>query len=489
MSFIRSKWLFLILLILAMQIVLRLPFMAEPLNLDKATYVQISSRMSQGELLYRDMVDVKPPGLFYIFMLIGKDPFQMRLLTALYGMLTTLCLFFLGRKLFGERFGLIAALLYAVFSGGVFIEGTQSSPETFMVMPLVLGLLSFASGSFFLAGIFSGLAVIIKQTAAFNFIALLGVLIFTRKGWAGVKLIAGVLIFPLVLVVYFSFKGTLAEFINAIFFYSLGMVKPSAISFLIKTALLFIFESSVLWVLALAGTVYLIRRERDEKTWLLLVWSLFSVIAVYAAGYALGHYYIQLIPALCLLAAVAVFHWNELITARSTKVLFIIFLAALGLFIIANEYEFYTVYSPDQIAFERYGTPINGIARQIGLKIRERTKPGDLVYGISSVVVYSGRSSLTKYYLTVRGGRTEVWFLGKLIYGHDFGIQRDTALVKKVDEDFYRNLSDPRTKYWAVNLKDNYAPEDIKARLREYGYVLDQELSDVRDAILVFKRI
>lgn len=367
-----------------------------------------------------------------------------------------------------------------------------------MVLPLILALLSFVSGSFFLAGLFSGLAVIIKQTAAFNFLALVALTPFIplSQGERGrgkarkmIWLVLGFLFFPALSILYFWSKGALTDFMNAIFFYSLGMVKPSLISFLVKTALLFVFESSVLWVLAIAGGIFIIRKIKDEKLWVLLIWSIFSLVGVYAVGYALGHYYVQVIPALCLLGGVALSNWNELIASRSSKILFALFLVALGLFIIANEYEFYTVYGPDRIALERYGTPINGIARQIGMKIRERTRPGDLVYGISSAVVYSGRSSLTKYYLTVRGGRTEVWFLGRLVYRHDFGIQRDPELVKKVDEDFYRNLSDPRTRYWAVNLKDNYAPADIEARIEQYGYAPDRELSDVKDAILVFKRL
>lgn len=69
----KRVWLIL-LLILLFQFVLRIPFLSEPLNLDEATYWQIADRMSHGELLYRDLVDVKPPGLYYIFMLIGKDP-------------------------------------------------------------------------------------------------------------------------------------------------------------------------------------------------------------------------------------------------------------------------------------------------------------------------------------------------------------------------------------------------------------------------------
>lgn len=472
-------------LILALQLVLRLPFLQEPLNPDEATYWQIAGRMSQGELLYRDLIDVKPPGIFYIFQLIGQEPFTLRLITALYSLLATLALFLAGRRLLGDRAGLWAALLFAVFSGGVFIEGTQANPETFMALPLVLSLAGFLAGNFLLAGLLAGAAIMIKQTAAFSVLALLLVLL-VRQQWRPVlAFLAGSLVLPGCLLVYYLYNGALAELFRAVFVYSAGMVKPSLVNFLVKTGLLFLLENSVLWLLAIVGVIYIIKYKlKDEKLQLLLAWSLFSLLGVYAAGYALGHYYIQLIPALCLLGGVGLARWRDLNISR----IFILMIAAFALFTFVNEYEFYLKYGPDEIATQRYGTPLNAVARRIGLRLKARTTPADRVFGISSAVVYSGRSSLTKYYLTVRGGRSEIWFLGRRVFYHDFGIERDPRLVRLVDEDFYRNLSDPRTKYWAVNLKDNYSPADLKARLQRYGYELDRELSDLTDDIIVFRR-
>jgi 4-amino-4-deoxy-L-arabinose transferase-like glycosyltransferase len=401
----KRAWLLLI-LILVMQVVLRLPFLGEPLNQDEATYAQIANRIAQGEVLYRDLVDVKPPGVFYLFLLLGQNAARIRYFTLIFSLLLTLSVFRLGRQLLDDRLGLTAASLYAVFSGGVFIEGTQATPENFMLLPLLLALSVFIVGAerekggswwLFLAGFLSRLAVLVKQPAAFNLVALgLLLLVIDRQRRRPAALAAGrvlalaggAVLGPLLVVAYFWSQGALADFINANFFYSLGMARPALLNFIVKTVLLMLFENSVIWVLAAAGGYLIIRRYRTEKLATLLTWALFSVLGVYAAGFALGHYYIQVIPGLCLLAAFAILNWPALGLSRSAGRLFLILLAVLGLFIISSQYEFYLVYGPDRISAERYGNDGNSVARDIGLKLAARTAPGDRVYGISSTVFY-----------------------------------------------------------------------------------------------------
>lgn len=488
----KKTWLFLG-LVLLLQFALHLPFLGEPLSQDEATYAQIGARIAHGELLYRDVVDVKPPGLFLIAQLLGRNVRLIRLETALYSLLLTILVFAIGRQAAGDALGLAAALLFAVFSGGVFVEGTMVTAELYMLLPLLLALASFLAGWLFWAGIFSGLALLIKQPAAFNLLALGVALLLAgwrdRASWRKLGLLmAGSLVFPLLTLAYFWSRGALADFINANFFYSLGMVKPNLPNFLVKTFLMMLFENSVLWALALAGAWLIWKKFRTERTALLLIWGAFSLLGVYAAGFSLGRYYLHLIPGLCLLGGVVIANWRTTGWPRSTSRPFLLLLAVLSFFIIISEYDFYLTYNPDQISAQRYGAGYNSAARDIGLKIRARTGPGDRVYGLASAVFYSGRPSPAKYYLTVRGGRTEIKFLGRLIYAHDFNVRRGPALERLVDEDIYRALADKRTRYFVVYLKDYYAPPDIWRKAEEYGYVLDGELSDKQNSIIVMKR-
>jgi 4-amino-4-deoxy-L-arabinose transferase-like glycosyltransferase len=464
--------------ILLLQVGLRLPFLAEPLSLDEATYGQIARRMAQGEQLYRDLVDVKPPAVFLIFQALGSDPEKIRLVTAGCGALVALLLFLLGRQLFNDRVGLAAAALYALFGGGVFIEGTQANPENFMLLPLLAALSCTLAGGWWLlaAGLFSGLAIMVKQTAAFNLAALLLFVLF-KKEWKGsAMLVLGSLVVPLLCLAYYR-TGLVA----ALFYYSAGMVKLSLINPLIKTVFLFLFENGPLWVLAAVGLVYIWRQPREERSNLLLLWSVGSAVGCYLAGYALGHYFIQLVPALCLWGAIA------LVKVRFDR-LAIILLGIFSLFIVANQAEFYLVYSPEQIVLERGGSPAGPAGRRIGETIARQSQPGEAVFGLATAVFYSGRNSPNKYFIAVRGGQSELRIAGRLIYSHNFGIKRDPRLQALIDQDFFRSLSDPRTRYYVVDLKDNYSPPGTNGWLKKCGYILDPGLSDLPAAIFVFRR-
>ncbi|MDD5382383.1 MAG: glycosyltransferase family 39 protein, partial [Candidatus Margulisbacteria bacterium] len=449
----------------------------------------VASHLSQGEELYRDLVDNKPPVIFYVYSLIfkcfGESEAALRLFTAFFSLLTTFFIFLIGKELSDERLGVVSALLYAIFSGGMFVEGTGSNTEIFMALPLVLGLYCYLREKPFLAGLFSGLAVMIKPVALFNYLVLLA---GGRAKW--VKLVSGFLIVPLAFMVYFWLKGALAGFINCNLYYSLGMVNPNIVYFLIRTGYVFLFENSVLWILAGLGAILIMVKLKEPRSRILLWWTVFSLFGVFSAGYAFGHYYIQAMPGLCLLGGIAVVRWKEFGFSKPITMSLWAIIAAFALFIIANQYPFYLFYNGDQISVERYGTPANVMARDIGLKIKARTKPDDRIFtkSLYSAMFYSGRDSLSRYYLTVRGGSGEVYFLGKKMYSHGFGIRRSAELLQAIETDFNLALADIRTKYFIIYLKDYYAPPDLARKLVSYGYQPDRELSYPKEGVLVFKR-
>lgn len=487
----KRTWLIL-LLIMALQLLLRLPFIAEPLSQDEGIYSCVAARLAHGDVLYRDLIDNKPPGIFYlyrsVYQLFGWSAPALRWFTAFFGLLSTLAVFLLGRRCRDERAGLLAALFFAVFSGGVFVEGAGSNTEVYMVLPLLLALLAFFSGALFWAGLLSGLALLFKPVAVFPLLVLLGFACWSggKPGWRRPALfLAGSAGLPLLTLLYFWSQGAGEGFINCNLFYSLGMVNPRLGYFLFKTVYLMLFENSVLWLLAALG-LCLAFKERL----LLAAWTLAALAGAFAAGYSFGHYYLPLIPGLSLLAGIAVAGWPELKIARRGRAAFGVLLAALTLLIVASQYEFYTVYSPAEIARQRYGTPANELARRLGARLGEITLPRDriLTKSLFSAVFYAGRLPAGGNYLTVRGGIGEISLFGRQLFAGALLFQRDPAMVRAIDEDFYRALADDRTKYYVVYLPDYYAPPDAAARLQEYGYRLDRSLTDAANGVIVYRR-
>jgi 4-amino-4-deoxy-L-arabinose transferase-like glycosyltransferase len=485
----KKTWL-LVLLILLLQCALRLPFLAEPLNYDESVYMQIAGRMSQGEQLYRDIIDVKPPLLFNFYQLVGQEAQRLRLVMTVISLLTTLLVLQAGWLLGGQRVGLAAAGLFAVFSGGIFVEGTLGSPEGLM-LPLLVGALNgliLGGGWIVLAGICSGAAIMIKQTAAVFLLCLLGFLVWRRRFAEAWTFLAGSLLCPLLYALFFGLRGDLPGLIDALFLLGAGMIKFDLLNILIKTLSIFLFENSVLWILALVGLLYAFRQRAIARMQLLLAWGAVSLLSAYLTSFGLGHYFLPQVPALALLGGLALGNWPEIIRRQSTRLVALLLITALAFFTLISQLEFYLACSGDQIAAQRYGSEAISKFKRLGRLIGERTKPGDQVYGFPVAVYYSQRRQPIKYYIIVRGGRSEVRLLGKLLYAYDFGISRSPELTRRIDEDIYQAIADRRTKYLVFGLMDLYQPPRLKEVVNANGYVYDRELSDPDALIVIYKR-
>src|SRR5690349_5993018 len=114
-----SREIFILLLILALGFMMRLTFLHEPFERDEGVYAYIGQVLLDGGIPYRDVLDIKPLGIYYIYAigtaLFGATTESIRLFTAFYSLATGICIFFLTRKLGGPRAGLCAALLFSIY--------------------------------------------------------------------------------------------------------------------------------------------------------------------------------------------------------------------------------------------------------------------------------------------------------------------------------------------------------------------------------------
>lgn len=399
-----------------------------------------------------------------------------------------------------NKFGLIAAALFAVFSGGPRIEGVGANSEVFMLLPIMLGLLFFlyqdkwGSRSLFLAGLFSGAAIMIKQVALFNFLALAGFVFvgpcrtLKQKLADLLWLTAGFLVVPLAFGVYFLSKGALFDLINAILIYGIHNINPNFGFFFQRTLGIALTENSVIWLLALAGSVHLWTAKKRLEQKYLVFWSAASLLGVYIGGYAFGHYYIQLIPGLCLLSAVSLYYWREIGRSNVFRWVLAGLVIVLSVVIILFQYKFYLIYSPDEISIAKYNSPANAIARELGEKLKQRTGPNDFIFPrlLYQLPLYSGRLSASKCYLSL-GGSYLMDVADGLILRRDFRTRQKMALIRKELADFDRSLKDPRTKY-VIYLR-SAAPPDFAGLLRRAGYSYDRELSYPGPGVIVYKRV
>jgi hypothetical protein len=114
-----------------------LPNLRYLLGRDQATYCVIGQGLLQGKLLYRDLWDNKPPGIFYLYALIvkafGPVMWSVGVVDILWLMVISCCIFYFSRRYLGNPGAALAVIFYACrHCRQGYIHAAQ--PETFLML-------------------------------------------------------------------------------------------------------------------------------------------------------------------------------------------------------------------------------------------------------------------------------------------------------------------------------------------------------------------
>ncbi len=194
------EWLLGLLIIL----VLGLPNLFYPFGKDQGEYAYIATAFLRGEVIYRDVFNVKPPLTHVLhaaaLMLFGHDMMAIRWWDWVWQGATALILAGIARQLYREKgVGLLAAALYAIF---YFATDFWHSAQTdgFINLPVALAVWLFLIGlagarrghrlqpiPWLLSGLYLSLAVLLKYPIGvmLPFLLLLLALIGTRRNSGG----------------------------------------------------------------------------------------------------------------------------------------------------------------------------------------------------------------------------------------------------------------------------------------------------------------
>jgi 4-amino-4-deoxy-L-arabinose transferase-like glycosyltransferase len=178
-------------------LVLRCVSIVEPLGIDQSLWASAVRGMARGQLLYRDVWEQRPPGIYWIYLagfrLFGWTDRAVAWLDILASTATTALVFTLGRGLASRATGAAAAALYAVltmpawlYGHGGFLE--RSVCETFIAVCAGAaawcaarvhdrGSLAWAAA----LGLFGGAAVVLKPNAGLYFPAILVWVLLYRR--------------------------------------------------------------------------------------------------------------------------------------------------------------------------------------------------------------------------------------------------------------------------------------------------------------------
>lgn len=164
---------FIILLYGLLAVILRFfSFFPSVIDHDESTYLEIARMILEGKMLYVDMIDIKPPGIFLILAgfqaVFGYSVFIMRLLVSLWIALTAFILY-RSALLFikDERASLAAGIIYIIFISTWSFYGISITPEIFFNLFTISALYVFIKKEkptrYFWAGLLAGLGFMVKN--------------------------------------------------------------------------------------------------------------------------------------------------------------------------------------------------------------------------------------------------------------------------------------------------------------------------------------
>ena len=307
---------------------LRMPLLDIPFERDEGEYAYIAWRLGHNELPYRDWVDQKPPGVFWVYRLALSLPMDairaVHFAGLLFAAASSCAVFFLALRFMSGFWAWIAGALFAVLAADPLVQGTAANTELFMLLPLILSQivgLKAATNTrrnilfMILAGALTGIAITFKQVAAVNWFFLVGlypIFITAERRWRGTLAFAawsaaGAMAVLGFVVLYFRLRNGLADLIYNVFTHNLeyiGAIKGSVRLKLCENAFALLARTqTIVWTFAAAGLAALAIRGKAKWSLFLAAWLITSMIGVSASGYFFPHYFQQLLPSLALAAA------------------------------------------------------------------------------------------------------------------------------------------------------------------------------------------
>jgi hypothetical protein len=313
--------------------------------------------------------------------------------------------------------GLCAAALYAVFASGPQIEGFIVNGELLATLPTVaaVALVLRAQRSarpgvdVFLAGLVAGMAPLVKQSA------IDGVVVVALFAPAGAHLsgrtrlrrcalaLMGVATTLLLSALHGAATGW-QEYLNAVVldglrYRALDASSSGSLGQALEGVKGFWSEDAFLLVAAL-GAVAQMHCRRSILDWLPLPWLAAALCGVTLGGLYSRHYFVQLLPPLCVLAALGLVAGVQL--ARRIPLSGLLFIAPLAalLLTVRTDASLYAGSSPLAIAQRLYGWTVYTHQAELVALLRRRVPAGApffVAYAAAPLHYLTDRPSVTRY--------------------------------------------------------------------------------------------
>jgi hypothetical protein len=399
-----------------------------PLERDEGEYAYAGQLMLQGIPPYQIAYNMKLPGTYAAYAIImgvfGQTAAAIRVGLLIANALTILLVYLVGRHLFGRLAGTLAAVSYGVLSIGPGVNGFAGHATHFVVLAAMAGLWLLLQGiarmstrTIFAAGLFMGVAFLMKQPgAAFGIFG--GLYLLRMQGWDTARWRESIrrtlcysvgAALPYVLTCLLLWRaGVFAKFWFWTVDYALqyGTNASQARLFFFNNFPQTVHSAIALWILAAIGLTALVwSPEVRARADFLGGLFLFSCLAVSAGFYFRFHYFILLLPALSFCVGVAISSATEWAEKHGGVVRYFplaVFLLACMSTLLQQEYFYFRA---DPISASRHVYPTDPFAEAaaVGRYIQANSSPADSIAVLGSepqIMFYARRRSATGYLYT-----------------------------------------------------------------------------------------
>jgi hypothetical protein len=424
---LRAGWWILAVIVFGLVIAIRIRLLGIPLERDEGEYAYAGQLILQGIPPYKLAYNMKFPGTYAAYAVImsmfGQTITGIHLGLLLVNAAAAVLIFFLGRRLANSMLGLAAAMSYAVLSVGPSVLGFAGHATHFVLFPVLGGTLLLLNsrdrqtfGRISTSGLLFGIGLLMKQPGVF--FALFGAIYLVssdlHRRFQLKTILLRSLIFSGGVILPFGitclllwYRGVFDKF----WFWTIDYARQyaSLVPFGQASQIFFYSTREVIvagwpiWMLAGIGLVMGLWEKRTRAgTVFLLGFLFFSALALCPGFYFRLHYFILVLPAVSLLAGVAISRLSDLSVGPSIAVQFIpiLVMGAAVSWPILTERKFF--FEASQAEASRLIYPESPFAESIKIAeyLREHTTPNDTIAVLGSepqIYFYSNRHSATGY--------------------------------------------------------------------------------------------
>lgn len=425
--------LFLLSLLLILVFYIRSKFQYMPFERDEGIYSYFGTLILDGKIPYKDFYEVKFPGLFYFYALIvsvfGETVKGMHTGFMYVNILSIIFIYFASKKLFSPIAGIISATTFAFVSLTANLSGFTVQSEHGVAFFASLGLYFYALCNetkkwyyFLCFGVAMGLAFMVKTSGVFY--ALWGGLIvildfmFSKKPKYFKQFIFQLLLYAfgglftigVFFIIIFS-KGSFNEMIYWTYehtkTYVGGMPFEEGIKYFKYTRDAIIQNHKLFWFHSFLALIVCFLRPVDIKLKALgFTIIAFSMLTIVPGFYFYGHYWIQTVPGVSILAGLTFYSINKTFNNKirlgkiKLKYIYLIVFAFLTIKHINALKQYYFKPNYELILRQVYGNNPFPEAMEIGNWINQNSNPEDNIVLIGSepqIYFYTKKKSPSRH--------------------------------------------------------------------------------------------